>query len=72
MANFKSEAILKSSAPIGKESKLGNVPAFVTGNNRERAILFIHDIKGWINVNSRHLANLYAQEVDCTVYLPDL
>lgn len=74
LANFKSEAILKSSAPTGTESTLGDskIPTYVAGNNRERAILFIHDIKGWTNVNSRHLANLYAKEIDCTVYLPDL
>ena len=34
--------------------------------------MLIHDIYGWTLPNSRLIADHYAEEVDATVYLPDL
>lgn len=58
--------------PIGKESTIAGVPTYVSGSNKERAILMVHDIFGWTLPNLRLLADHYAQEADATVYLPDL
>lgn len=58
--------------PTGKVTKLGEHDAYVTGDNKERAILVCHDAFGWAFNNTRLLADHYAQEVGATVYLPDL
>ena len=58
--------------PQGKETKLANLNAYVSGTNKEVAILLVHDIFGWTFTNLRLLADHYAQEVGATVYLPDL
>lgn len=57
--------------PIGEETKLGKNDTYVTGSNKEVAILMIHDIFGWTFPNARLLADHYAKEADATVYLPD-
>lgn len=67
------EAILEPPAPLrGQESTLGDFNSYITGDSRERAVLYIHDIKGWTSINARRLADLYAREVGATVYIPDL
>jgi hypothetical protein len=57
--------------PKGKEAKLANVPTYVTGTNKDAAVLIVHDIFGWTLNNTRMLADHYAEEADVTVYLPD-
>lgn len=59
-------------APVGKETKLANLNAYVSGTNKDVSILMVHDIFGWTFTNLRLLADHYAKEVDATVYLPDL
>ena len=58
--------------PSGREEKLGNHDAYVVGDNKEVAILVVHDVFGWTFTNTRLLADHYAREVNATVYLPDL
>lgn len=58
--------------PTGKETTLDNAKAYVTGDNKERAILIITDVFGWTLPNIRVLADHYAKEVDATVYVPDV
>jgi len=58
--------------PVGKESTLGKNKAYITGSNKDRAILIVHDVFGWTLPNLRLLADAYAQEAKATVYLPDL
>ena len=59
-------------APVGKETTIGDLQAYVTGDNKERAILFNHDALGWQWNNNRLLADHFAKEVGATVYMPDL
>jgi len=58
--------------PVGKETKLANNDTYVTGSNKDVAIMIVHDIFGWTFPNLRLLADHYAQEANATVYLPDL
>lgn len=58
--------------PKGHETKLGDNQAYVTGSNKDAAVLIIHDIFVWTLNNARLLADHYAEEADVTVYLPDL
>ncbi|KAL1612333.1 hypothetical protein SLS60_000559 [Paraconiothyrium brasiliense] len=59
--------------PTGSESKLGNTNTntYVTGNNKDAAVMIIHDIYGWTFPNLRLLADHFANEANVTVYLPD-
>ncbi|KIY02293.1 uncharacterized protein Z520_02431 [Fonsecaea multimorphosa CBS 102226] len=57
--------------PKGHEATLANNKAYVTGTNKESAVLIVHDIFGWTLNNARLLADHYAEEADVTVYLPD-
>ncbi|KAI1171451.1 putative hydrolase [Nemania sp. FL0916] len=57
--------------PTGKEVKLADNDAYVTGDNKDAAVLFIHDLFGWKYNNIRLLADHYAREADVTVYVPD-
>ncbi|CBX92072.1 hypothetical protein IAQ61_000262 [Plenodomus lingam] len=57
---------------IGKETTLDNINTYVTGDNKERAILIITDVFGWTLPNIRLLADAYAKEAKATVYVPDL
>ncbi|KAL8824992.1 MAG: hypothetical protein Q9170_007974 [Blastenia crenularia] len=57
--------------PIGQESKLANLNTYVSGTNKDVAILIVHDVFGWTFTNTRLLADHYAKEVDATVYVPD-
>ena len=58
--------------PKGKESTLAGEKAYVTGENKDAAVLTVHDIFGWTLNNTRLLADHYAEEADTTVYLVDL
>lgn len=58
--------------PKGHETNLAGNATYVTGSNRNVAILVIHDLFGWTFPNIRLLADSYAEEVDATVYVPDL
>ncbi|KAH8166361.1 hypothetical protein CIB48_g1895 [Xylaria polymorpha] len=57
--------------PVGKEVKLANNDSYVTGDNKDAAVLFIHDLFGWKYNNIRLLADHYAREANVTVYVPD-
>lgn len=57
--------------PQGKEVKLANNDSYVTGDNKDAAVLIIHDIFGWKYNNVRLLADHYAREANVTVYVPD-
>ena len=71
LPQFKASSIL-SSQNNGKESKLGQNDCYIAGDNKERAVLLIHDIKGWKNENIRCLADFYATQLQAMVYVPDL
>jgi hypothetical protein len=58
--------------PVGTESKLASLNTYVTGSNKDAAVLIVHDLFGWTFPNARILADHYAEEADVTVYLPDL
>ena len=58
--------------PKGHETSLANVNCYVSGSNSSVAILLLHDLYGWKFQNTRLLADHYAEEVNATVYLPDL
>jgi len=58
--------------PKGQETSISNQNCYVTGNNPGAAIIVIHDLYGWTFTNTRLLADDYAAEVGCTVYVPDL
>ncbi|KAJ2975390.1 hypothetical protein NUW58_g8369 [Xylaria curta] len=57
--------------PTGKEVKLTNIDSYVAGDNKDAAVLFIHDLFGWKYGNIRLLADHYAREANVTVYVPD-
>ncbi|KAI1438335.1 putative hydrolase [Xylaria sp. CBS 124048] len=57
--------------PSGTETKLNNNDCYVTGDNKDAAVLFIHDVFGWKYRNNRLLADHYAREANVTVYVPD-
>ncbi|KIV93726.1 hypothetical protein PV10_04921 [Exophiala mesophila] len=57
--------------PVGTETKLANVDAYVTGSNKDVAVLIVHDIFGWTFPNVRLLADHYASEAGATVYVGD-
>lgn len=44
---------------------------YVAGDNKDAAILLIHDVYGWKFPNLRLLADHYAKEANATVFLPD-
>jgi len=62
---------LWNGTPAGKETMLGKNKAYVVGDNKDVAVLIVHDIFGWTLNNARLLADHYAKEADATVYLPD-
>lgn len=57
---------------VGKETTLNKANAYVTGDNKDVAILIVTDIFGWTLPNIRLIADHYAQEANATVYVPDL
>lgn len=58
--------------PTGREDTIDNHPVYISGDSKDRAILFNHDAFGWQLNNARLLADHFAKEVGATVYLPDL
>ncbi|CAF9928030.1 MAG: hypothetical protein HETSPECPRED_006733 [Heterodermia speciosa] len=60
-----------SGTPVGKETKLANNDTYVTGTDKDVAVLLIHDIYGWTFNNTRLLADHFAKEIGATVYAPD-
>jgi len=58
--------------PVGQEGTLGQNKAYITGTNKDAAVMIVHDIFGWTLPNTRLLADHFAQEADCTCYVPDL
>jgi len=58
--------------PLGHEGVLGNNKTYITGDNKDAAVLLVHDLFGWTFNNLRLLADHFAQEANCTCYLPDL
>jgi hypothetical protein len=58
--------------PQGQETKLAEIDCYVTGTNSNTAIMLIHDVFGWTFLNTRILADHLAEEVNATVYVPDL
>lgn len=61
-----------SGTPIGKETKFNDQTTYVTGSNKDAAILVVADLFGWTFNNIRLLADHYAKEANATVYVPDL
>ena len=62
-----------SGTPIGTETMLGPLRAYVTGPTDSGAsLLIIHDLFGWTFPNIRLLADFYAHEVGARVWVPDL
>jgi len=57
--------------PTGKESTIAGNKTYITGDNKDAAIVIVHDIFGWTLNNTRLLADHYAKEANATVYLPD-
>ncbi|KAH6660467.1 dienelactone hydrolase family protein [Truncatella angustata] len=57
--------------PVGQTTKIGQNDTYVTGSNRENAVMIVHDLFGWTFPNVRLLADHYAKEADVTVYVPD-
>lgn len=58
--------------PVGAETTLGKNKTYVTGSNKDAAVLLVHDAFGWTLPNNRLLADHYAKEANVTAYLPDL
>ena len=58
--------------PVGKETKIADLSTYVSGTNKDAAVLIVHDVFGWTLSNTRLLADHYAIEADTTVYVPDL
>ncbi|UPX19710.1 uncharacterized protein EKO05_0009964 [Ascochyta rabiei] len=48
--------------PSGREEKVAGLPAYVTGDNSDKAVLYVHDALGWRFGNARLLADHYARE----------
>ena len=72
-----SDCCLKSGSiwtgsPKGTETTFEGTGCYVIGNNPDVAIMVIHDLFGWTYPNIRLLADRYAEEVNATVYVPDL
>ncbi|CAD0113208.1 unnamed protein product [Aureobasidium uvarum] len=68
MSNCCKEGFKWNGEPVGKETTLGNNPAYVTGDNKDAAVLIICDVFGWKLPNVRLIADHYAKEANVTVY----
>ncbi|KAH7131307.1 Alpha/Beta hydrolase protein [Dactylonectria macrodidyma] len=58
--------------PVGCIDKLEGEDVYITGSNDKAAVLIVADLLGWSFPNVRLLADHYAEELDATVYVPDL
>lgn len=72
MSNCCKQGFRWSGTPVGKETTLAGLDAYVSGSNKNAAVLIVHDIFGWKFPNIRLLADHYADEAGVTVYVPDL
>ena len=61
-----------SGTPTGTVGKLGPNDAYITGDNRDAAIILIPDLFGWEFPNVRLLADHIAREAGATAFVPDL
>lgn len=57
--------------PTGKETTIAGSKTYVSGSNKDVALLMIHDGFGWTLTNNRLLADHFASEANSTCYLPD-
>ncbi|KUI57543.1 Protein AIM2 [Cytospora mali] len=57
--------------PTGTVGKLAANDAYIVGDNRDVAIMLIHDLFGWEFPNIRLLADHISREAGATVYVPD-
>jgi len=57
--------------PVGKDTEVAGRPAYVTGDNKKTALLYIPDVFGHLYNNHRFLADTYAKELGATVYVGD-
>lgn len=57
--------------PTGTETTIASNKTYVSGTNKDVAIILIHDIFGWTLTNSRLLADHFATEANTTCFLPD-
>ena len=71
MSSCCKEGFKWNGTPTGKEATLGNNKCYVTGDNKDAAVLLVHDVFGWTLPNLRILADHYAKEANVTAYLPD-
>ena len=60
-----------SGTPAGSVITIGDREAYVTGSNKENALLYITDVFGYEYNNHRLLADTYAKEIPATVYVGD-
>jgi hypothetical protein len=58
-------------APTGREERLADNNAYVSGSNPTVAIMVISDLLGWTFINERLLCDQYAKEAEAIVYMPD-
>ncbi|KAB8279103.1 Alpha/Beta hydrolase protein [Aspergillus minisclerotigenes] len=58
--------------PAGRETTLAGMSCYTVGTNSSVALLLLHDLFGWTFPNTRLLSDHLAEEVGCTVYVPDL
>lgn len=72
MSNCCKEGFKWNGSPVGKESTVAGKNVYVTGDNKDAAVLLVHDVFGWTLPNLRLLADHYAKEANVTAYLPDL
>lgn len=50
--------------PTGTEEKLGKLDCYVTGSSSsDKAVIIVADVFGWSLVNTRVLADKYAQAI---------
>ncbi|PWN37580.1 alpha/beta-hydrolase, partial [Meira miltonrushii] len=58
--------------PVGHETKFAGLDTYITGSeSADKAILIIPDVFGITLVNTRLLADKYAESVGARVYVPD-
>lgn len=56
----------------GSETKIGDHDVYVTGpETADKAIVMVTDVFGWDLINTRVLADKYAEALGARVYLPD-
>ncbi|RKL44121.1 hypothetical protein BFJ72_g3854 [Fusarium proliferatum] len=57
--------------PKGRNNTVAELNCYVSGTNKDVAVIIVHDLFGWTFNNTRILADHLAQEVNATVYVPD-